>query len=260
MLWLTELTVYFIPNWFQAITHVSAADSGIRTIPLMAGSVVGLIASGMSTSIIGYYVPGAIAGSILATVGAGLITTWKVDSPQAVWIGYQVMNGIGLGLIYQIPNLAIQAVLPKRDAPIGFAVALVGGLLLSSVFISAGENVLINQLVSRLSDLTGSPFPPELVYGSGATTVLEQLPENLRADGLVAYNDSLVVVFRIGLILSCMCVPAACFLEWKSVQPPWAKKPDEEGSDKDEDGTEKVKEGSENDKEASEKPKEGVPV
>lgn len=144
-----------------------------------------------------------------------------------MWIGYQVINGLGLGLVYQIPNLAIQAVLPKRDAPIGFAVFLFGGLLLSSVFISVGENVLVNQLVSRLSALTGSPVPAALVYASGATTLLARLPENLRAAGIVAYNDSLQVVFRMGLGLSCICVPAACALEWKSIQAPWDKKKDE---------------------------------
>ncbi|KAL2195285.1 major facilitator superfamily domain-containing protein [Corynascus similis CBS 632.67] len=220
--------IYFIPTWFQAITHVSAYESGIRTIPLMASSVVGLIIGGMATSAIGYYVPLAIVGSCLAAVGAGLISTWEVDSPSGIWIGYQVINGIGLGFITQIPNLAMQAVLPKTEAPIGFAVSLVGGLLLSSVFISVGENVLVNQLVSRFSAITGSPIPVELVYASGVTTLLEQLPENQQAAGLEAYNDSLQVVFRIGLGLTCVCVPAACALEWKSVQAPWAKKGDDD--------------------------------
>ncbi|OAX82766.1 hypothetical protein ACJ72_02885 [Emergomyces africanus] len=216
--------IYFIPNWFQAITQVSAAESGIRTIPLMAASVVGLMVGGIATTKIGYYTPCAILGAVLSTVGAGLISTWQVDSPKAIWIGYQVINGIGIGLVYQVPNLAIQTVLPKKDAPTGFAIALFGGLLLSSVFISVGENVLANQLVSRLSQLTGSPIDPSIIQGSGATTLLNRLPEEQRQGGLLAYNESLQVVFQIGLALSCICVPGACALEWKSVAAPWAKK------------------------------------
>ena len=153
-----------------------------------------------------------------------------------------------MGLINQIPNLAIQAVLSNEDAPMGFAVSLVGGLLLSAVFISVSENVLVNQLISRLSKLTDTPIPAEQIYTSGATTVLEKLPENLRADGLVAYNDSLQVVFQIGLALSLVCVPAACCLEWKNVQPPWKKKKAEEGEA--EEG--KKGEGSEKDKKVPE--------
>ncbi|KAI1375291.1 major facilitator superfamily domain-containing protein [Hypoxylon crocopeplum] len=222
--------IYFIPNWFQAITHVSAAESGVRTIPLMAASVVGLMIGGIATTKIGYYTPFAIAGACLASVGAGLISTWKVDSSNAAWIGYQVINGIGLGLVYQVPNLAIQTVLPKKDAPTGFAMALFGGLLLSSVFISVGENVLANQLVSRLSKLTGSPIDASTIYASGATTLLDQLPENQRHASLVAYNESLQIVFQIALVLSCICVPGACALEWKSVAAPWAKKEQANGS------------------------------
>lgn len=215
--------VYFIPNWFQAITHVSAADSGLRTIPLMAATVVGLMIGGITTTKIGYYTPCAIIGACLASVGAGLISTWRVDSSQAIWIGYQVMNGIGLGMVYQVPNLAIQTVLPKKDAPTGFAMALFGGLLLSSVFISVGENVLTNQLVRRLSKITDLPVNASTVSASGATTLLNQLPEDQREAGLIAYNQSLQIVFQIALALSCICVPGACVLEWKSVAAPWAK-------------------------------------
>ncbi|KAH8879523.1 MFS general substrate transporter [Thozetella sp. PMI_491] len=224
------LFVFSCSNFVLTITHVSAAESGVRTIPLMAASVVGLMLGGISTTVIGYYVPGAIAGACLATVGAGLISTWRVDSPEAIWVGYQVINGIGLGFVYQIPNLALQAVLPKRDAPIGFAAALFGGLLFSSVLISVGENVLVNQLVSRLSRLSSTPIDASPIYSSSATTVLDQLPTAQREAGLIAYNDSLRVIFQIGLALSAACVPFACALEWKSVQAPLAKKAEDNES------------------------------
>ncbi len=190
----------------------------------MASTIVGLMVGGIITSKVGYYTPCAIFGAVLATVGTGLISSFQFDSPKDVWIGYQIVNGVGLGFIYQVPNLAIQTVLPKKDAPTGFAMALFGGLLFSSIFISVGENVLANQLVSRLSQILGSPVEASKVYGAGATTLLSSLPEDMQQVGLVAYNDSLQVVFQIALALSCVCVPAACALEWKSVTAPWAKK------------------------------------
>ncbi|KKZ68868.1 hypothetical protein EMCG_00039 [[Emmonsia] crescens] len=146
---------------FKTITEVSAAESGIRTIPLMVVSVIGLM-----------------VGAILATIGAGLISTWQINLPKAIWIGYQVINGTGLGLVYQVPNLAIQTVLPKKDAPPGFTMALFDSLLLSSVFISIGENVQVNQLVIRLSKLTDSPVNASIIYASDAATLLNQLPED----------------------------------------------------------------------------------
>lgn len=200
----------------------------------MASLIIGLMVGGIITSKIGYYTPSAIFGAVISTIGAGLISSFKTDSSKGTWISYQIVNGIGLGFIYQVPNLAIQTVLDKKDAPAGFAMALFGGLLLSSVFISVGENVLANQLVSRLSDILGSSLEASKVYGAGATTLLNALPEDKQHAGLIAYNNSLQVVFQIALALNCVCVPAACALEWKSVTAPWAKKKEdsEQGMDK----------------------------
>lgn len=196
---------------------------------------------GIITSKVGYYTPCAIFGGVVSTIGCGLITTFQVDSPKAIWIGYQVVNGIGLGFIYQVPNLAIQTVLPKKDAPLGFAMALFTGLLFSSVFIAVSENVRANELVSRLSAILGSTVEAQKIYGSGATTLLSELPADQKHAGLVAYNKALQTVFQIALGLNCVCVPAACALEWKSVTVPWAKKeedPEEgaSGKEKEEDG------------------------
>ncbi|KAI5458958.1 major facilitator superfamily-domain-containing protein [Mariannaea sp. PMI_226] len=216
------MAIYFLPIWFQSITGVSAAQSGIRTIPLMLATVVGTLLGGFSTSKMGYYTPIAILGTCLASVGAGLLTTLQVHTSEGKWIGYQVLYGFGFGLIYQVPNLAIQTVLPKKDAPTGFALCLFGGLLVSTVFLSVGENVLATQLVKRLSTFPG--FDPSLVIGGGATSLLENLPENLREPGLVAYNEALRKVFQIGLIVTCLGLPGAASLEWKTLK----KKKDEE--------------------------------
>lgn len=56
--------------------------------------------------------------------------------------------------------------------------ALFDGLLLSSVFISIDKNVLVNQLVIRLSKLTGSSVDVSIIYASDATPLLNRLPED----------------------------------------------------------------------------------
>lgn len=58
------------------------------------------------------------------SVGAGLLTTLQVDTGEGKWIGYQVLYGIGLGLCFQVPNLAAQTVLPKNDVTIGLSLML----------------------------------------------------------------------------------------------------------------------------------------
>ena len=207
--------VYFLPIWFQSIQGVFAVESGIRLLPLMLATVVGSIAGGIVTPKFGYYTPFAIVGSCIMSVGAGLLTTFQVDVSKGKWIGYQVVYGIGLGLCFQVPNLAAQAVLPKKDVPIGLALMLFGQLLGAAVFVAVGENVLGNELVKRLSTIPGLDL--SLVTSGGATSLIESIPANLRGTVLIAYNEALRKVFQVGLILSCLTVLGAIALEWRSI-------------------------------------------
>ncbi|KAH8703359.1 putative MFS aflatoxin efflux pump [Talaromyces proteolyticus] len=207
--------VYFIPIWFQSIKGTTAVQSGIRLLPTMLSTVVASMLSGAVTPKIGYYTPLAIIGTCLMSIGAGLITTWHVDTSAGKWIGYQILYGFGLGMCFQTPNLAVQTVMPKKDVPIGLALMLFTNLLASAVFISVGENVLSSQLVLRLSGIPG--FNASQVVSSGLTSLLESIPVNLRDEVLVRYNEALMQVFQVGLIVTCLTILGTATLEWKSV-------------------------------------------
>ncbi|EEB97046.1 hypothetical protein MPER_03716, partial [Moniliophthora perniciosa FA553] len=69
--------VYFIPIWFQAIKGTSAVRSGIDNLPMILSVVVSSLISGAVISATGYYAPWMIVGSVLASVGAGMISTFE---------------------------------------------------------------------------------------------------------------------------------------------------------------------------------------
>nr|POE78410.1 efflux pump roqt [Quercus suber] len=200
------------------ILRVSSVQSGIRLLPLMLAMVLGSMGGGFTTTKIGYYNPYAIVGSCIMSVGAGLITTFNMNTSEGVWIGYQILFGFGLGLSFQTPNLAVQNTLPKQDVPIGLALMLFGQLLGAAIFVSVGENVLGNQLVSRLSGIPG--FDSSQVTSAGATTIIDSVPANDVNDVLIQYNASLQVVFMAGLIVACLTLLGAVALEWKPIKKP----------------------------------------
>ncbi|KAJ5289451.1 uncharacterized protein N7443_009704 [Penicillium atrosanguineum] len=213
--------IYFLPIWFQAIKGVTAAESGIRTLPLMISTVIGSVTGGLINSKIGYYTPLAIIGTSMMSIGAGLLTALLLDTGAGKWIGYQIIYGLGLGWCFQIPNLAAQAALPKKDVPMGLALMIFSSLFGAVVFVSAGENVLETQLLRKFSMVPG--FDAGLVASGGATSLLESLPSSLREIGLKKYNQALRVVFMVGLVPACLSVIGAISLEWRSVKKPVAK-------------------------------------
>lgn len=136
--------------------------------------VVASIITGILVSRIGYYTPFMIVGVCITATGAGLLNALEVNTSEGKWIGYQIMYGFGMGLCFQAPNMAAQTVLPREDVSIGASLMFFGQLLLGSVFISVGQNLLDNQLASRLASIPG--ISAHLISNTGATTLLNFIP------------------------------------------------------------------------------------
>lgn len=212
----STIFIYYLPIWFQAVKGVNAVDSGIRLLPLLLSMVVASICTGVLTARVGYYNPFMIAGAALMAVGAGMLYTLQVDADSARWIGYQVLSGFGFGCAFQGPNLAVQAVLPLEDVPIGTAIMNVGQLLGGAVFLSVGQNVLNAQLLDRLSRLPG--FGSSLLGNSGATSIVAKLPEAIQHAVVFEYNESLRRVFLVAVVLAVLTLLGVVLMEWRSVK------------------------------------------
>jgi MFS family permease len=208
--------VYFLPVWFQAIEGVSAIESGIRILPLIIALLVASIIAGGTVSALGYYTPMLIGCSVVVTIRAGMMTTFKVDTGKAIWIGYQVIFGFGIGLGQQQAGLAAQTMLPTVDVPVGVSLKFFGQSLGGGIFVSIAQNVLSTKLISGLAGLPN--LDPRVIVNLGATELrdyvgLEHLGEVLRV-----YNHVLDEVFMVAAIVAAMSILGAILTEWKSVK------------------------------------------
>jgi MFS family permease len=164
---------------------------------------------------VGYYTPFLLVGVILSSIGAGLLYTLRVDTPQSQWVGYQVLYGLGLGCSMPAPKLAAQTVLPERDVSVGVAVMFFSQLLGGAIFVPVGQNVLQDQLTQRLSSVPG--FDAQTITQNSVAGVTD-LPDTMRLTVLTAYNDSLRRVFLVGLILACLAIIPTLAMEWCSMK------------------------------------------
>jgi hypothetical protein len=208
--------VYFLPVWFQAIEGVSAIESGIRVLPLIIALVASSIIAGGSVSAVGYYTPFLIACSVVMSVGAGLMTTFKVDTRKALWIGYQVIYGFGIGLGQQQAGLAAQTVLPSKDVPIGVSFKFFGQQLGGAIFVSVGQNVLSTKLVAGLAGIQG--LDAKRIVSSGATDLREFVGAEYLVEVWSVYNNALDGVFRVAMVLACLSFAGAVLTDWKSIK------------------------------------------
>ena len=212
--------IYYVPIWFQAIKGTSATESGIRSLPMILSLVIfSLIAGGLVT-VTGYYTPFMIASSILMAIGAGLIATFKVDSPPAHWIGYQILYGLGVGIGMQQSLIAVQAVLDIKDVPTGTSVLIFAQTFGGALFISVAQNVFTNRLASNLVQQVPT-LDPAIVIKTGATelskAVTEQDPTQL-SGVLSAYNNALDQTYYVSVALAALSIFGSVFIEWKSIK------------------------------------------
>lgn len=211
------LLIYFVPIWFQAIKDVSATKSGIMNLPMVLGVVIMSIGTGGAVTALGYYTPFMIGSSILATIGAGLLTTFETDTGHAKWIGYQFLYGAGIGFGMQQSIICAQTALDLKDVPVGTALVMFCQMLGGALFVSVGQNVFTNRLLSGLR--TAAPgVNPAIVLKVGATELAKQIPPQYLQGVRVAYNDALTNAWYVAVAMSALSVIGASLVEWKSVK------------------------------------------
>ncbi|KAK8047385.1 hypothetical protein PG996_015449 [Apiospora saccharicola] len=215
------LFMFYLPIFFQSIRGSSAIMSGIQMLPMLLGLVVASGIVGALVSYFGFYTPFLIGSTALFAVGAGLITTYNAEMPDATWIGFQILAGMGLGAGFQIPQAAVQTVLAQGDIPVGSSALIFFQNLGGSIFVSVGQAVFQNGLSSGLRELAPS-VDPALVFATGATG-LKQALEKVGQAGewpavLLAYTQGLQAAFKVGMGLGVGGVLASLFFEWRSVK------------------------------------------
>jgi Major Facilitator Superfamily len=212
------LLVYYLPLWFQAVKGATAIKSGIMNLPMILALVIFSIIAGGLVTALGYYSPFMIASSILMAIGAGLITTFESNTGHAKWIGYQCLFGFGCGLGMQQSLIVAQTVLPIADVPIGVSIMIFAQTLGGALFISIGQNIFTNKLISGLASRVPD-LDPKVVINTGATS-LKTIPELVKyfPEVIASYNDALVGAYEVSLAMACISILGSAFVEWKSVK------------------------------------------
>lgn len=215
------ILLYYLPLYLQSVKGSTPTESGIQILPLMLSSVLTSILAGGLVTIFGYYTPMVIFSTAIMAIGAGLITTFDVDTIFGKWFGYQVLTGLGAGVGFNVPLIAVQTVLPLDDIPIGTVAVMFFQTLGSALFIAVGQSVFQNGLIHGLEKFAPD-LDPNLMIHTGATAIRTVLVESGQEDqlrpALMAYVNGLQDCYRVVAAVSAVAFLMTCFWEWKSVK------------------------------------------
>ncbi|KAK7954144.1 MFS transporter [Apiospora saccharicola] len=216
---------YYLPLCFQAVQGVSPLNSGVRVLPsvlpqILALGIVGTLEEEKknwskpgedrdtnqvpysAANRMAYYNPWFFVGSAMMCTAAGLYTTFKAfHTSMGQWVGFQVLQGLGVDLTMQVPTLVLQQDPEKSPLmSIGVSMGLFSQYFGASVEQVIAGSIFNTYLKKRLRDISLGDCQIGFLLTSGTAHVRQTAEQNfpdLIDPILEAYNYAFARVYGV---------------------------------------------------------------
>lgn len=192
----------YLPLYFQAVYLETPLRAAVSILPLCVLVVFMSGAAAFAVEAFRKYRWEIWIGWILLAVGVGLMSIWDKNSSLAETASFQVIAGIGLGTLFTVPTISMQASAPSVDdqgLAVGVLVSfrLFGGLVGLAIGATAFSSVFASSTASL------GPLPESVAiledsaYAIGFIPHLREvtIPQGLMDSIIDAYSGSLQTIW-----------------------------------------------------------------
>jgi len=183
----------FLPTFMQFVDGVSATESGLRTLPMVAGLLITSVGSGVLVGRTGRYKIFPVVGTAVMAVGFVLLSGMTAATP--VW--RQSLDlfilGAGIGLCMQVLILTVQNTVDFSDLGVATSGVTFFRTIGSSFGAAIFGSLFVNFLDARIGPALAASGAPAAAAQS--PKVLHSLPAEMAAPIVDAYADALGRVF-----------------------------------------------------------------
>ncbi|KAF4564077.1 hypothetical protein EYR36_003328 [Pleurotus pulmonarius] len=204
--------VYFMPVYFQACKGASPLASGVDTFGIAFSLAPAGIIGGISVAATKQYRPQLWFSWALAMAGCGLLSTLHADSARAHAIGFQIVVGIGLGVISSTTYFPVLAPLHVSSNAAALATFTFLRNFAQVWGVTIGGTILQNQLTARLPPAFASAFPQGTAIAYAVIPAISALDEPLKSEVRGAFAESLRVLWQVLIGVCGMGLVASLFM------------------------------------------------
>lgn len=212
---------YFMPVYFQAVRGATPTRSGVEIFPIATTIAPAAAVSGVLVTMTGKYRIYHFLGFALMAAGCGSLATLDADSSMGAWIGFQLMFGLGNGMVFNTMIPPLLASLPSSEV----ATATATWTFMRSfgqIWGIAIPSAIFNQRIDTLVQKRLSAYPniAQLLVRGGAyqkatAIFINSLPERNEVRGIVVnvYVEALKTVWYVSIPFAVIGIPIALFVK-----------------------------------------------
>ena len=110
--------LYYLPLYYEAVKGLSPFRAGLAILPETLTLVPASIITGLLITWSGSYRWAIWAGWVVTSTGMGLLCLLDVGTPTRMWIGLNLVIGLGTGILFGAMAFAVQASVAAEFLPV----------------------------------------------------------------------------------------------------------------------------------------------
>ncbi len=212
--------VVFLAVYFQVVRGVSAWRSGIDLLPMIIATTVCSMGSGIVMAKTRYIKPILLFGTICGPIGCGLLTLLDVHSNIGARIGYLILPGMGVGLLFQSSMMSAQMSAPRNNGGTILAISLVNfsRSLGATIATDVAQTIFSSSVKSYIATAFEGQTETPSKYGitdplqlMNSPDLIKQLPDDVKSIVLEEVAKAIRNVMYFALALSIVGFIFGCF-------------------------------------------------
>ena len=136
----------FVPLYFEVVLHLSASQSGMALIPLMATVVVSSTLTGRAMMHLEHYKRMPLIGLPVAIIALAPLAIWPGDMPLPLVLLLQMVVGAGIGTVFPISTVCLQNAVSRAQMGIATGAANFFRALFSSLVVAVLGAIVLGGL------------------------------------------------------------------------------------------------------------------
>lgn len=187
---------YYLPLYCQSVLLTTPLKAGIYMLPFILSISITAALTGVYIQASGRYMPAVYVGLATMTLGLGLLINVGPDINWAKLVCFQLIAGVGVGMNFEGPLLAVQAVVASRDVATATAAMSFVRTMATAISVVIGGVVFQNEMASHRQTLEhtfGAGIADRLSGAEATSSVgfVRTLPDEKRLVARAAFYDAI---------------------------------------------------------------------